>query len=80
MLTAFPLPAMTIVAYRMLKVADPIALLDVQGRRAVSEMIPCEVEPNIRVHVIVCEWNLDPEVVLSCLVLVQLLEILMATM
>lgn len=55
MLTVFPLPAKTIVAYKMLTVVDPIALLDVQGKHVVSEMIPCVAEPNIRVLVIVCE-------------------------
>lgn len=35
MLTAFPLPAMTIVAYKMLEVADPIALLDAQEKHVV---------------------------------------------
>lgn len=76
MLTVFPLPAMTIVVYKMLKVVDLIALLDVQVKHVASEMILCAVEPNTLMHVIVFELKLDLVAVLLCLVLVPLLEIL----
>lgn len=39
MLTVFPLPAMTIVVYKMLKVVDLMALLDVQEKHVALEMI-----------------------------------------
>lgn len=53
MLTEFPLPAMTNVAYKMPKVADLMALLDVLAIHVAYEMILCVVVPNIPVHVIV---------------------------
>lgn len=75
MLTEFPLPAMTIVVYKMLKVVDLMALPDVRAIYVVYEMIPYAVAPNIPMHVIVVELSLDFVVVLLCPVLALLLEI-----
>lgn len=52
MLTEFPLPAMTIVVYKMPKVVDLMALLDVRAIRAVRETNLCVAVPNIPMHVI----------------------------
>lgn len=70
MLTEFLLPAMTIVFYKMPTVVDLTALLDALATHAVYEMILCEVVPNIPMHVIVCELNLDFVEALLCPVLV----------
>lgn len=59
MLTEFLLPAMTIVVYKMLKVVDPMALLDVQVIRVAFEMILCAVVPSIPMHVTAFELSLD---------------------
>lgn len=72
MLIEFPLPAMTIVAYKMPTAADLMASLDVRVKYVAFEMIPCVAVPNIPMHVIVVELSLDFAVVLSCLVLVPL--------
>lgn len=59
MLTEFLLPAMTIVVYKMLKVVDLMALLDVQVIRVAYEMILCAVVPSIPMHVTAFELSLD---------------------
>lgn len=75
MLIEFPLPAMTIVVYRMPKVVDLMALPDVRAIYVAYEMILCGAVPSIPMHVIVAESSPDFVVVLLCPVLVPLSEI-----
>ena len=57
MLTEFPLPAMTNVAYKMPKVVDLMVSFDVLAIHVAYEMILCAAVLNIPVHVIVFELN-----------------------